>query len=130
MKKLTSSLRLIPFYFLLVPKAFAADLPLGPIEGVGQFQKADAPSQLGAFISTIITSITVIAGLAFVLYFMLGGLKWITSSGDKSKAEEAKSELTQGAIGLIVVAVSYFIVGIIGGVIGLDILNPLTVLGL
>lgn len=107
-------------------------LPLGPIEGVGQFQKggADAFRQLGPFISTIITAITVVAGLAFVLYFMLGGLKWITSSGDKGKAEEAKSELTQGAIGLIVVLVSYFIAGIIGGVLGFDILSPLKTLGL
>ncbi len=107
-----------------------AQLDLGNISGVGKFQQADAPTQLGAFISTIITSITVIAGLAFVLYFMLGGLKWITSSGDKGKAEEAKSELTQGAIGLIIVVVSYFIAGIIGGVIGLNILNPLKTLGL
>lgn len=104
-------------------------LPLGTIEGVGQFQKsATALTQLGPFISTIITAISVIAGLAFLLYFMLGGLKWITSSGDKGKAEEAKSELTQGAIGLIVVLVSYFIAGIIGGVVGLNILNPIKTL--
>lgn len=76
----------------------------------------------------LLTTITVVAGLAFTLYFMLGGLKWITSSGDKSKAEEAKTELTQGAIGLIVVTISYFIAGIVGGVIGLDILNPLKTL--
>lgn len=107
-------------------------IELGPIRGVGEFQKggSEAFRQLGSFISTIITAITVVAGLAFLLYFMLGGLKWITSSGDKSKAEEAKSELTQGAIGLIVVLVSYFIVGIIGGVLGFDILSPLKTLGL
>jgi len=104
-------------------------LKLGNIEGVGEFQKgSDVFCKLGSFLSTIITTITVVAGLAFVLYFIVGGLKWITSSGDKSKAEEAKSELTQGAIGLIVVLVSYFIVGIIGGVLGVDILSPIKVL--
>ena len=107
-----------------------AQITLGPIKGVGEFQQGGPTAfcQLGKFISTIITTITVVAGLAFILYFMLGGLKWITSSGDKSKAEEAKAELTQGAIGLIIVLVSYFIVGIIGGVVGFDILSPIKTL--
>jgi len=123
MKKL--SLILSPISFLLTAgSAFAQDIDLGPITGTGQFQTANAGAQLGNFISTTINMITVVAGLAFILYFAVGGLKWITSSGEKARAEEAKTELTQAAIGLIVVAVSYFIVGIIGGVVGINILNP------
>lgn len=98
-----------------------------PIQGTGGFQVGDY-TKLNSFISTIIGVITVVAGLAFLLYFAIGGLKWITSSGEKAKSEEAKTELTQAAIGLIVVAVSYFIAGIVGGVVGLDILNPLKIL--
>lgn len=105
-------------------KLLAQDITLGPISGTGQFQTGNVNSQLGNFLSTVINTITVMAGLAFILYFAIGGLKWITSSGDKSRAEEAKTELTQSAIGLIVVAVSYFIVGIVGGVVGINILNP------
>lgn len=117
----------------LIPKAYAATLDLGNIEGTGKFQTgagAGAKTLLGSFMSTVITTLTVVAGLAFVLYFVLGGIKWITSSGDKGKAEEAKTELTQAAIGLIVVAVAYSIAGVIGGVVGIDILNPAKVLGL
>ena len=105
------------------------DVNLGNIVGVGKFQPSGTPeTQLGTFMSTIITAITVTAGMAFIIYFIIGGFKWITSSGDKSKAEEAKTELPQAAIGLIVVAVSYFIAGIVGGVVGIDILNPSTIL--
>ncbi len=109
-----------------VSHAFADEITLGPspITGFGKFQTEAPASQLTNFISTIINVITVTAGLAFLLYFVIGGLKWITSSGEKARAEEAKTELTQAAIGLIVVAVSYFIVGIVGGVVGIDILNP------
>lgn len=112
-------------------KKLLAQIDLGPIEGAGKFQTGTGlEGKLGEFISTIINVVTVVAGLAFLLYFAIGGLKWITSSGEKAKAEEAKTELTQAAIGLIIVAVSYFIAGIVGGVVGIDILNPGKLLGL
>lgn len=116
----------ISYYLLLfiTPSNALAQIDLGDITGTGRFQTTNPGSQLGNFLSTVINTITVMAGLAFILYFAIGGLKWITSSGDKSRAEEAKTELTQSAIGLIVVAVSYFIVGIVGGVVGINILNP------
>lgn len=105
------------------------DIELGNITGIGKFQDYAKPeTQLETFITTIVTAITVTAGMAFIIYFIVGGFKWITSSGDKSKAEEAKTELTQAAIGLIVVAVSIFIAGIVGGVVGINILNPLKIL--
>lgn len=99
---------------------------LGAIGGLGMFQtESISPSSaLGKFISTIITSITVVGGLAFVLYFTLSALKWVTSGGDKTKIAEAQSGMTQGAIGLIAIVASYFIIGIIGSVLGIDILNP------
>jgi hypothetical protein len=44
--------------------------------------------------------------------------------------EEAKSQMTNAVIGLIIMIVSYFIIGILGGVLGIDILNPLKLLGI
>lgn len=103
----------------------------GPIKGVGNFQTGgNTKNLLGQFISTIITTMTVVASLAFVIFFIMGAFKWITSSGDKGAVEEGKTQLTQGALGLIVVMVSYFVVGIVGGVLGIDIMNPGTLLGL
>ena len=125
MKKLAPILTLL--YLILSTSTAFAQVDLGTIKGTGGFQVGDY-KLLNQFVSTIIGVVTVFAGLAFLLYFAIGGLKWITSSGEKSKAEEAKTELTQAAIGLIVVAVSYFIVGIVGGVVGLNILNPLKIL--
>ena len=128
MKKFLTSFLITSYLFLSATPAYA-QVELGTIKGTGGFQTGDY-KLLSQFISTIIGVITVVAGLAFLLYFAIGGLKWITSSGEKAKAEEAKTELTQAAVGLIVVAVSYFIAGIVGGVVGIDIFNPLKVLGI
>lgn len=98
---------------------------LGGITGVGQFQNITDPSaQGGSFISALVTTITITGSLSFVIYFTIGAIKWITAGGDKGKVAEAQSQMTQGAIGLIALVASYFVIGIVGAVLGLDILNP------
>lgn len=105
----------------------AGSIPLGPITGEGKFQNIPASgpqTEFGLLISSLITTITVVGSLAFVMYFTIGGLKWITAGGDKTKVSEAQAQMTQGAIGLIAIVASFFIIGIVGSVLGLDILNP------
>lgn len=111
----------------LITQVYAADIPLGPgISGTGTFQNISGSpkSQLGTLLSNLITTITVVGGLAFVIFFFLGALKWITAGGDKAKVSESQAQMTQAAIGLIAIVSAYFIVGIVGGVLGIDILNP------
>lgn len=102
---------------------------LGSVTGVGQFQNiTDTAAQTGKFVSGLITTLTIFGSLAFVVFFSLGALKWITAGGDKTKVGEAQAQMTQGAIGLIAMVASYFIIGIVGAVLGLDILNPIKTL--
>lgn len=119
---------------MIIKPIYAAPVDLGqPIWGIGKYQQG-ADLQTGTlltdFLSSIITTLTVVGSLAFAIYFIIGGLKWITSGGDKTKASDASTQMTQAAIGLIVVVVSFFIIGIISNVLGLDILDPAAVLGL
>ncbi|HSW90099.1 MAG TPA: hypothetical protein VLH19_04480 [Patescibacteria group bacterium] len=79
---------------------------------------------LEKFVSNLIAFMTVIGGLIFLIYFLTAALEWISSGGDKGKVEHAKTQMTNGAIGLIIVIAAYSIVGIVGRVLGLDILNP------
>lgn len=74
--------------------------------------------------SNVLVVLTAVSGMAFVLYFLLGGLSWITAGGDKGKIDKAKGMMTNGAIGMIVIAVSYAVVWIVGKALGIDILNP------
>lgn len=119
--------------FNIIKSAHAVTVPMGaPIEGTGIFQKgltdATIKSNTSTLISSLVGALTVVGGLAFLVYFFLGAIKWITAGGDKVKVQEAQNEMTSGLVGLIVLSVAYFIIGIVGGVLGLDILNPMKVL--
>jgi hypothetical protein len=84
----------------------------------------NALTGLELFISRIIGFLTVLAGIFFVVYFILGALSWITAGGDTSKIQKARDQIVQGVIGLIVIVGAYAVVGIIGSVVGINILNP------
>lgn len=115
----------------IVKSAYAAPIDVGGIKGIGPFgfeinpvTGAETQTQFGSMLSTIVTTLTVVGGLAFVIFFTLGGLKWLTSGGDKAKVTEAQSQMTQGVIGLVAIVAGLFVVGIVGGVLGIDFLNP------
>lgn len=83
---------------------------------------------LEKIISNVLVVLTIIAGLSFLIHFLLGGIQWITAGGQKDKIENAKAMMTNGAIGLIIVALSYSIVWIVGKALGLNILVPSTII--
>ncbi len=101
--------------------------PLGEITGEGTFQNiglSDAPVHLATLISTVIGALTIIAGLAFMLYFIFGAINWIISNGDQQKVETAKNQMVAAGIGIVIVVAAYTITGVVGIVLGIDILNP------
>jgi len=106
--------------------------PLGNIITPGGYQPGTdlpgATSAIERLISNVLVVLTIVASIAFVLYFLIGGLNWIIAGGDKGKIETAKRMMTNGAVGMIVIAVSYAITYIVGTTIGIDILNPGTII--
>jgi hypothetical protein len=74
-------------------------------------------------ISNLIGVLTVVGGLFFIINFFMGALGWITAGEDTGKVEKARTRITHAAIGLVLVVAAYGIVGLVGNVIGLDILN-------
>lgn len=75
-------------------------------------------------LSFIITAVTGVAAVFFLFQFVLGAFAWVNAGGESKKVEEARDRITQGVIGLILIIGSYAIVGLIGKIIGIDILNP------
>lgn len=71
--------------------------------------KADG-NQIEKVIALVIRILSIIAGIAAVIMIIVGGLKYITSGGDSSKVASAKSAIIYAIVGLIVVAVSQFLV--------------------
>lgn len=115
---------------LIVPKVYAGTVDLGTIKGVGKYQDPTNASGAGLeiLLSTVLGALTAISALSFLIYFVLGGLLWITAGGKQESVQKAQKQMTDAAIGLVVVIVAYFIAGIVGFILGIDILNPATII--
>jgi hypothetical protein len=112
-----------------------AQTSLGPIRPVGNNvinQGSNSNTQvlknLELFISQILGILTVVASLFFVVNMMLAAVNWITAGGDASKISKARDSMVQNTIGLIIVVGSYAIIGLIGSIVGLQLLRPAQVL--
>lgn len=81
-------------------------------------------TNLETFISQLLGLITVVGSLFFIVNFMLAALAWITAGGDAGKIQKARDQMVQSALGLVVMVGSYGIIGLIGSVVGINILQP------
>lgn len=74
-------------------------------------------------ISSLITLVLVVAGIAFFFMLVIGGVRWIVSGGDKGATEAARSQITAALVGLVIVFSAWAIIQIIGAVFGVNLLN-------
>lgn len=72
-------------------------------------------------IQNIVVFFIVLAVIIALLYLLYGGIKWITSRGEKTEVEAARNHIIAAIIGLIVVFLAVFIVTIILGAFGLGL---------
>lgn len=80
-------------------------------------------SDLGTFVQKSFSAVILVAGLATFIYLTYGGVQWIMAAGDKSKLEEARSKITNGIIGLAIVASAWAIYKLIDYFFGIGIAN-------
>ena len=107
-------------------KNLLSQIPLGNFEGFGNLGKPTATgiSTFAKFLSSIIGLMTIVAIIWFVFVLITGAITWISAGGDKANVESARKKISTGLIGLIVVIIAMFIVGLIGKLIGIEnILN-------
>lgn len=85
---------------------------------------AGALSTMELIISSMLGLLTALGGIFFIYTFLQGALSWISAGGDSGKIQKARDQMIQGAIGLIILVAAYAIIGVIGTVVGIDILTP------
>jgi hypothetical protein len=68
------------------------------------------------------------AGLAALLYVVIGGLQMLLSAGNPTKIQEAKSTIKNAILGLILVMLAYLIVGYFAGLILPNSADPINAL--
>ncbi len=78
-------------------------------------------TDLGTLLSGAIGFILVVAALAAFIFLIWGGIQWITSGGDKSAVEAARSRILAAIIGLFVVFAAWALMSVVGGFFGFDI---------
>lgn len=110
----------------MVKQAFADyKIFFNTIAGTGIFQQggADPGGTLEDFFTILLGTFTVLGGIAFLIYILLGAFAWLTSQGDKEKVAKAQRYISNAVIGLIVIVLAWAITGIIGLMLDFDILN-------
>ncbi len=78
---------------------------------------------LGSVLGFVITIAFIIAVLVALMFLIWGGIKWITSGGDKGGVEAARSQIIAAIIGLIIVFLAFFILNLVLGLFGLDLFH-------
>ena len=71
-------------------------------------------------VNFLIPRIFVVAGLLLLLYLIYGGFHFIISMGDPKGMQEARGKVTNALIGFIIVFLAYWIVLIIGKILGIE----------
>jgi len=75
----------------------------------------------GKIISVGIATLFIVAILLALLFLLWGGIDWIMSEGDKNKVHAAREKIVYSIVGIVVVLLSFFIVSLVSGVLGVKI---------
>ncbi len=74
-------------------------------------------TNLPQFIVTVAFLIAIVLAIVFII---ISGIQWIISGGDAKKIEGARNRLVYSIVGLIVVFLSFIIIGFIYKVLGIQ----------
>lgn len=72
-------------------------------------------------ISNIISVAFIVGAVATFVFLVLGGMNWLTSSGDKTKVEAAQKMISNALIGLAIIAASWAVYTIVLEFFGIDL---------
>ncbi len=64
-----------------------------------------ASLSLGGLLSFVIRLMFVAAGLAALIFMLLGALSWITSGGNKENVEKAREKIVAAVVGIVLIVV-------------------------
>ena len=91
-----------------------------------QFSGLENISLIGS-VPVIIQVIMIVAALVALIFLIIGGIKWITSGGDKTAVEAARNTITSALIGLLIVFAAWAIIKLIEYFFGITVISGLTV---
>lgn len=105
--------------------AFAQGASVNPCDNIGTFQglcglQAD---RLGSIIGAVVTFLLIVVAIISLFYLIYGGLRWVTSGGDKGKVDEARKTVIAAIVGLVIAFLAFFIINVVLSFFGLSLNN-------
>jgi hypothetical protein len=91
------------------------------VPGSKNLNTADAG--FGNLMSGLLSNVMMLGAILCFAFLIWGAIDWIVSGGDKSKAEAARNKMTQGVVGLIVLASTTAVFRVVQGFLGLCFLK-------
>ena len=73
-----------------------------------------------AMISSAVNLVLIVASILFVFNFLIGGIKFMLSGGNKEKLDSAKGQLMNAILGIIIIFSSWAVLGYVGDFFGVD----------
>ena len=118
MKKLIGAVSSITTIALAFPSAvFAATNIINCGETGGQFltlcNVTTNIANFGKTFGTVVTFVFIVAVIIALGFLVFGGIKWVTSGGEKTGVEEARNHVVAAVVGLIIVFLSYFVINLV-----------------
>lgn len=78
--------------------------------GNSNCDEGNPENKVNEMITLVINFFSIVVGVVAVIMIIIGGLKYITSSGDSNNITSAKNTILYAIVGLIIVALAQFIV--------------------
>lgn len=91
----------------------------GKIKPPKELEPFTSPDPTGSagiskFLTNLVGLIYILAFIVLVLMLLWGGWDWMTSEGDKEKLDSAKKKLINAIIGIILFAVAFAFIQVLG----------------
>jgi len=89
------------------------------------FKFSGNQGDIGSIVSSFLNYLFPLAGILLLLYLIFGGFSLMTSGGDPKAVQAAKSKITNALIGFIIVFTSYWLVQILGTILGIEAITSI-----
>lgn len=119
MKRLSVFSLLLGFltFILSASTAYAVDVcPAGQFDPLCKLGATDSSNLIG----NVFNILLVAAVFLSIGFLILGGIKWITSGGDKARLDAARGTITGAVIGLVITFSTFFILSLVNYFFGID----------
>jgi hypothetical protein len=95
----------------------------GRLPGATSALANNPSSGFALFLGRVFSGIMAVAAFTLLIYMLWGAIEWLTSGGDSGKVQKARDKMTQGVIGMVVLASTVAIFNLVQRFLGINILT-------